>query len=334
MEQQNNIRIAITNDTRLLRCRILLKLIEICGATPVPIPKNMRPSSMGVRYKHEAKSRPPEARENALQHHLKHVGELLETCHGILLPGNKYDVPPAAYGQTDVHPETDKRIPKDPLYARFETETLMIKHAIKNNWPILGICGGMHAANVVLGGSLIQHLPEDPRVKAHGIKHRDTAIKKLTKTQKKEWEQTFESTITYGNPPNIFNGTHDMRVVPGSLLEDIYRTARPETNMDVIKELSLHHQGCFDENLAPGMRASAYAPDGVVEAMELTTHSTLCLLTQFHFECDAGGIAEEAVKRLVDAAKANCGESTGDSPPIPAKKARKRAQGDVTPIST
>ena len=303
MNSQNNIRIAITNDTRILRCRLLVKLIEICGATPVLIPQSLKPSSVGISHKEEIKDISYSLLEPALEKHLNHVKELLETCDGLLLPGNKHDVPPGAYGQNTIHPETAKRLSKHPLYVRFETETAMAKYALKANWPILAICGGMQVMNVVLGGSLVQHLPDDERVKQGKVPHRDPTLKKLSQKQQKEWEQTFENHILTDSPENIYPATHGMRVEPDSLLADIYREIQADIALDDIGELSIHHQGCFEENLGKGLRPVAIAPDGVVEAAELTSHDTMCLLTQFHFECNVSGMAKTAIQRLINAAK-------------------------------
>lgn len=45
---------------------------------------------------------------------------------------------------------------------------------------------------------------------------------------------------------------------------------------------SLHHQACRD--LAPGLRVTARAPDGVIEAVEATQHP-FALAVQWHPEC-------------------------------------------------
>ena len=44
---------------------------------------------------------------------------------------------------------------------------------LRRNLPLLAICGGMQLVNVILGGTLVQDLPEDQRVKEHGINHCD-----------------------------------------------------------------------------------------------------------------------------------------------------------------
>ena len=290
-------RIAITADTRVLRCRLLIQLIQMCGAVPVPIPFYLNHRAVGVRNREEAKHIPTRLLEEATAEHLEHIEKTLSTCNGVIIPGNPRDVPPEAYGATFIHPETAKRLTGNPLKVRFVTETLMANYALEHNWPLLGICGGMQVTNVVLGGSLVQHLPDDSRVKKHKVKHRDPKLKHLSKQKQKEWERMFESHIKHGTPLNIYPATHGMRVETNSSLAEIYRSV--DADIDNIGELSIHHQGCFEENLGKGLKPVALAPDGVVEAIEMPTHNNFFLLTQFHPECNVSGIAKALVQRLV-----------------------------------
>jgi putative glutamine amidotransferase len=56
------------------------------------------------------------------------------------------------------------------------------------------------------------------------------------------------------------NGEHDISIIEGTLLADILKLKTGSVN-------SRHHQAV--DELAPGFIASAYAPDGIIEAMEL-----------------------------------------------------------------
>ena len=80
----------------------------------------------------------------------------LAHLHGIVIPGNHYDVPPYFYGE-DVHPET--LIEQD--HTRLNLEIELINYAYDNTLPLLAICGGAQLLNVVFGGSLTQHLPDN-----------------------------------------------------------------------------------------------------------------------------------------------------------------------------
>ncbi|QNP73708.1 gamma-glutamyl-gamma-aminobutyrate hydrolase family protein [Streptomyces roseirectus] len=71
------------------------------------------------------------------------------------------DVDPALYG-AEPHPRTDP-----PARERDGWETALIDAALSAGVPLLGICRGMQLLNVVLGGTLVQHM--DGHVKAPGV---------------------------------------------------------------------------------------------------------------------------------------------------------------------
>lgn len=70
----------------------------------------------------------------------------------LLIPGGP-DVNPSYYDQSP-HPETQFDDKRDSF------EKQMIKLAIDRGIPIIGVCRGAQLINVVLGGTLYQHLPD------------------------------------------------------------------------------------------------------------------------------------------------------------------------------
>ena len=78
---------------------------------------------------------------------------MMRRFNGLVLMGGA-DVNPALYGQAagphiyGVQPEQDT------------FETSLLNAALKLDLPVLAVCRGMQLANVVLGGSLVQHLGE------------------------------------------------------------------------------------------------------------------------------------------------------------------------------
>lgn len=78
---------------------------------------------------------------------------VLDGLDGLLITGGK-DVDPAAYGQQP-HPATD-----EPGGARDAWEFTLLDAALRRELPVLGICRGAQVLNVVLGGTLHQHLPD------------------------------------------------------------------------------------------------------------------------------------------------------------------------------
>lgn len=279
---KNNFRIGITDDTTIMRCRLIVKLVEMCGATPVLIPTFLKKKS--------------------LEEHFKIVDEILEGCDALIFPGNKRDVHPSLYGQDYIHPQTRKRLPLNKSNVRQATEVRMLKYALKRqDMPVLGICGGMQLINVVLGGDLVQHLPDDKRTdnsKSENY-HYDDNLKTFSTKILEKYENDFEL-IVRGKKDNIFTGTHRMKVMDDSLLAAIYKKSNPNINLENIKELSIHHQGCFEENLSDQLKISAISPDGVIEAAEHKNYPKMFLLTQFHPECDASNVSILIIEQLIN----------------------------------
>src|SRR5687768_14055527 len=82
---------------------------------------------------------------------LEALRAIYERLDGILIPGG-VDVDPAAFGETP-H-ERLGRI--DP--ARDRVEIQLVKWAVEDRKPVLGLCRGLQVINVALGGTLYQDL--------------------------------------------------------------------------------------------------------------------------------------------------------------------------------
>ena len=111
--------------------------------------------------------------------------------------------------------------------------------------PVLGICGGQQLLNVVLGGTLIQHIPE-----------------------------TVAEPLAHEQPNPRDEAGHNVDVIEGSLLHRLVGTTTLAVN-------SAHHQSV--DRAGPDVRVSATAPDGVVEAIEHLGYR-FCLGVQWHPE--------------------------------------------------
>lgn len=133
----------------------------------------------------------------------------------------------------------------DKLRDRFELS--LIRHAVQTDKPLLAICRGIQVFNVALGGSLW----EDISSQMPGAMRHDYF---------EEWQRDHLA--------------HEVTVRPGSLLHDILSS-------DMIRVNSLHHQGI--RALAPDLRASATAPDSLIEAVEIEGHP-FALGVQWHPE--------------------------------------------------
>jgi gamma-glutamyl-gamma-aminobutyrate hydrolase PuuD len=112
-----------------------------------------------------------------------------------------------------------------PLKDDIEME--LIRHALRKNLPILGICRGSQLLNVVCGGTLYGDVQKEKKSR---LKHIN-----------------FDHYDSYRHPISI---------VAGSPLEKWYARKALRVN-------SYHHQGIRE--LAPRFRPMAYTKDGLVE---------------------------------------------------------------------
>jgi len=177
---------------------------------------------------------------------------LLERVDAVVLTGGP-DVDPELYGEA-AHPSV---YGVDRGADDFECAVADI--AVARGIPMLAICRGIQVLNVARGGTLYQHIPEDPGVPAHG-------------------------------QPGEAGGArvHDIRLDADSLVADLCDT----TQMAV----SCHHHQAIAK-LGDGLRVTARAADGIVEALELD--GSFVLAVQWHPEDTAED--DPAQQRLFDA---------------------------------
>lgn len=139
----------------------------------------------------------------------------------------------------------------------------------KANKPVLAICRGAQVMNVAFGGSLYQDLPSGYK----GLKplnHRPQA--------------------PYSHP------VHGVEVKEGSLLHTIL-------GVDALRVNSIHHQGF--KRLGEGIKAVAWAPCGLVEAIEKEDHPFF-LGVQWHPEKMSGDEPSQKIfKAFIQAVKTN-----------------------------
>ncbi|HLI03850.1 MAG TPA: gamma-glutamyl-gamma-aminobutyrate hydrolase family protein [Terracidiphilus sp.] len=98
------------------------------------------------------------------------VAALVAGIDGILLPGSRYDVDPALYGEERI-PECGEADP-----ARYAVDALLLETAFRDRRPLLAICHGLQALNVWRRGTLVQdlrtavnHRPGRDVVEAHPV---------------------------------------------------------------------------------------------------------------------------------------------------------------------
>lgn len=194
-----------------------------------------------------------------IPYHRDLVTPYLDVLQGLLVPGGFFDIHPSYFGTQDVHKTV---ITKD---HRTQFERTMTTLALERGLPFLGICAGEQLLNVVRGGTLLQHIPEDiPNALEH------------------------EQKAPHDHP------THAIFIEPGTLLYDLAGCDQAEVN-------STHHQAVKD--LGKGLRVSARAPDGVIEGIEDASHR-FCLGVEWHPEYGATDLDQKIFKRFVQEASA------------------------------
>jgi len=283
-------KIAIISDIDIDQ-RLLAKLVRFHGAELIIIPKEIEVHGDMLHLSIK------EIVEQYKEMHLKEVHKKIHDIDGVILSGNKYDINPKFYNEDKIHPET--LLNADPFDIRFEVEKTMFLSALERKLPIVAICGGMQLINVVLGGSLNQHLPDIENTISHKSSY-DIKIEEI-----RSWEKKFEENFLVNNSKNIYtNKSHNIIVKADSNIGNIYLKSnflRTNEKIDLTKinEVSIHHQGCFEENLSDKLKIVATAPDGLVEAVELIEYPSLFIATQFHFEYDVGHIASKVFEELI-----------------------------------
>lgn len=85
----------------------------------------------------------------------------LDRIDALLLAGGS-DVDPASYG-AERAPETGTTWPERDAF-----ELALTRAAVERGMPVLGVCRGMQALNVALGGTLVQHLGDERHLHTPG----------------------------------------------------------------------------------------------------------------------------------------------------------------------
>jgi putative glutamine amidotransferase len=192
----------------------------------------------------------------------------LDGAIGLVLPGGG-DIDPATYGQ-EAHPQTHA---VNRRRDRFEMN--LLNAALERDLPVLAICRGMQMLNIVLGGTLEQHLADDSDRLDH-----------------------------YRDRPRAEHA-HSVTITPGSLMAGIFETTEMGVN-------SHHHQGLGV--VSPQLRQVAWAEDGVLEGVESREHSWV-VGVQWHPEVMAPVEARQlkVFERFLEASRHHAGRALGQA---------------------
>lgn len=175
---------------------------------------------------------------------LDDLSPVLDMVDGILLPGAVSNLHPKHYGEEALHDHPQ-------LFAEDHDalDMFLVREALRRNLPVLGICRGMQAMNVALGGSLHQNLA--------GVQTLNHLCSVPSLGASTEADQV-----------------HGIQPVAGGKLAGLL----PQGG--VVN--SLHEQAV--KTLGKNVVVEARAPDGVVEAISIEGATNFALGVQWHPE--------------------------------------------------
>ena len=149
---------------------------------------------------------------------------------------------------------------------RDRMEAILLEEALKAGKPVFGICRGIQFLNVYLGGTLYQDLPS---LRPGGLEH--------------HMEPPYDVPV------------HEVTIETDSPLNDIL-------GQETLPVNSYHHQAV--KTLAPGLKAMAYAADGLVEAVYMPDRSFV-MAVQWHPElsCQVDANSRKLFQAFVEACR-------------------------------
>ena len=191
-----------------------------------------------------------------IPHNMKDIVSLLHKIDGLVITGGNFDIDPNIFGENSVHKTVKLK------ENRTNFELLAAEIMLKQNKPVLGICGGEQLINVLYKGSLIQHIPDEIK---NPIEH----------------EQK--------NPRN--EAGHSVSIQENTKLYSIISKQNIMVN-------SAHHQAI--KVPGKGLIVNALSNDGVIEGIE-DPKKTFCIGVQWHPEFFIQGSDNKLLKAFINA---------------------------------
>jgi putative glutamine amidotransferase len=189
-----------------------------------------------------------------------------EGLDGFVLSGSPADLDPAHF-RAKRHPAT-----ADADAERERTDFALLEHALGAGKPLLAICYGIQSLNVFLGGTLVQDIPTEL----------GTTI----------CHSPDEDELPNGE--EIPEPWHGARIDAGRVLN---LSVTPDAQVN-----SSHHQSVLEPGR--GLRITARAPDGVVEAVEWAGGDNWLVGVQWHPErMPEDALAQALFRDLLSAAR-------------------------------
>ena len=189
-----------------------------------------------------------------IPHDIENIKNLCKKIDGLVITGGNFDIDPQLSGISEVH----KTIKLKKNRTNFEL--LITKFMLKENKPVLGICGGEQLINILYNGSLIQHIPDEVN---NPLEH----------------EQK--------NPRN--EAGHEIKIIKNTKLHSIVTSNKLHVN-------SAHHQSI--KNAGKGLTINAISKDGVIEGIE-DPKKLFCIGVQWHPEFFINNGDKKLIKNFI-----------------------------------
>ncbi len=174
-----------------------------------------------------------------LVYDINSINTMVEKLDGFIITGGAFDVNPSYFSEKT---KFGNVVTKE---SRTEYEIKLCNNILKNNLPLLGICGGQQLLNVIYGGSLIQDIDKE-----------------------------INTTIKHEQPNPRNQTSHSVKIIKNTFLSTIVKTNNIKVN-------SAHHQAV--KKVGSGLNVNALAPDGIIEGIEDKSLS-FCMGLQWHPE--------------------------------------------------
>jgi putative glutamine amidotransferase len=192
-----------------------------------------------------------------LPHYPEDAEDYAKRLDGLIVTGGDFDLDPRLYGESTIHERVTIK------HTRTQFEWALAEAMLKQNKPVLGICGGQQLLAVILGGTLIQHIPD-----------------------------ALPSALAHEQPNPRTQPGHEVTITPGTLLHKIVQKQTMAVN-------SAHHQAV--KSVPATVIVNARAPDGIIEGIEDPRYR-FCLGVQWHPEYHVDSADGQLFDALIKAA--------------------------------
>ncbi len=168
-------------------------------------------------------------------------------------------------GGPDVHPflfGEDTRVGcGSASVKRDRMELALLKLAMEQRKPVMGICRGIQLINIGLGGTIYQDIPSQTE-RVLPIAHQQPFPHRVPSHTVKVAEGSLLAEIIAGRFPGSVSPAPDTSGQTGHLPHQL-----------IIRVNSTHHQAVRD--VAPQLTACAFAPDGIIEGVVMKDYPYL-----------------------------------------------------------